>query len=361
MQQYEGQFTHTRANGKRYLGTSDVPIFGSGARVYFTGPFASGRTYYLGGVLHRYTAPGTCAINASSTQNIAYYNGSNSYMNVTNQAIVFEAVKVDGKAYGYIPVVYASLNEMFGLVDGITGQHHPKTAAERPWGDMIGRIVSATGRTEEPITIDRGYPYVDLSMVPRDDACYGVMSTLYPSDLSRITVNSLGEGAMWVRAPAGSSIEPGDLICSSGEWGLGMVQLQEDGGKDDHVRAYTVAKAMARVTDFADTCDTEDGLLRPRNLERMSYEELFQLAVSHGIEVSVEGTTDDELRARLREAGVDEPFPDDRLGLIAAAEAAGIPYAAAGDTHPTLVEKLRTRYATVPGTRVAFVGVIYLC
>ena len=116
---------------------------------------------------------------------------------------------------------------------------------------------------------------------------------------------------------------------------------------------------MARVAVFGDTRDSQRpaAAAGPR---AAAYEDLFQLAAAHGLAVSMDGTPDAEIRDRLREAGVD-PLPLDRMGLVAAAEAAGVPHFAAGDTHSDLVAKLRAHYSAHPGVEVAFVAVIYLC
>ena len=298
-----------------------------------------------------------------STDGAAYYSGDGTLCSIMTSGgtastldasgSIFESFKVEGRAYGYIPVVYASLNDLYGLVDGMTGQHRPKFSVPRPWGGFVGRIVAATGRTEDPITIDKGYPIVDLSLREADPSVYGVISSPDPEESDRLIVNSLGEGGVWVRRPASGKVLPGDLICGSGEWGLGMVQSGHTVG------AHTVAKAMAQVSEFDASCDGATGLLRPRDLAAMSFMDLFEVAKAFGLRVSLEATPDAVLARLLSEAGVD-PLPGDRSGMVSAAVRAGIPHAATADTHATLTAKLTAYYATTPSTPVAFVPVIYL-
>jgi hypothetical protein len=105
----------------------------------------------------------------------------------------------------------------------------------------------------EAITINETLPLVSLSNVARDKKCFGVISdaedpnervdsygritshfTKEEGD-TRIYINSLGEGAIWV-ANTNGNLESGDYITTSDVAGYGMKQ------DDDILHNYTVAK-----------------------------------------------------------------------------------------------------------------------
>ena len=148
-----------------------------------------------------------------------------------------------------------------------TGQH--KTFIDNiPFNDVndtnIGLIVSANkndyikmsngiARGNEAITIEESLPVVSLSRIANDKTVFGVIS--YPEDYenrdesygawttnykkeigdTRVKINSLGEGAIWVSNINGN-LDSGDYIASSSIMGYGMKQ------DDDILHNYTVAK-----------------------------------------------------------------------------------------------------------------------
>ena len=161
-----------------------------------------------------------------------------------------------GRAYGAIPVIYGSSTELFGIVDGMTGKHHPQPASKRAWGALVGRVVASTGQVETPVTVDRGYVSVDLAGLA-DPAVYGVVASVRED--GRLSVNSVGEGCVWVIMGDRGSIPVGTLLQSSGIWGLAEVQ------SDQRVRSCTVAKTVGEVVTFDRECDRANGLLRPQS------------------------------------------------------------------------------------------------
>ena len=108
-------------------------------------------------------------------------------------------------------------------------------------------------RGNEAITIEESLPVVSLSRIANDKTVFGVIS--YPEDYenrdesygawttnykkeigdTRVKINSLGEGAIWVSNINGN-LDSGDYIASSSIMGYGMKQ------DDDILHNYTVAK-----------------------------------------------------------------------------------------------------------------------
>ena len=103
------------------------------------------------------------------------------------------------------------------------------------------------------VTINESLPIVSLSNVATDKKCFGVIS--YPENSetredrygrlfcrfkkergdTRVYINSVGEGAIWVTNINGN-LESGDYITTSNVAGYGMLQ------DDDILHNYTVAK-----------------------------------------------------------------------------------------------------------------------
>jgi len=153
-----------------------------------------------------------------------------------------------------------------GTVISFTGQHRnfikgiPSIFSK----DFLGMIVSSDNNTyiklngdickgKNAITINEAVPFVSLSNVAYDKKCFGVISDAEdPNDRfdaygrviskfdkesgdTRIFINSLGEGAVWVVNTNGN-LESGDYITTSNVAGYGQRQ------DDDILHNYTVAK-----------------------------------------------------------------------------------------------------------------------
>jgi hypothetical protein len=147
-----------------------------------------------------------------------------------------------------------------------TGQHRTfiKDVPFTEAGDLEGLIVSAdqnkyikmTGGIEagsNAITTNESLPVVSLSTKVNDKKCFGVVSTSEDPETranrfgnivsvsqkelgdTRVYINSVGEGAMWVVNTMGS-LESGDYITTSNVAGYGQRQ------DDDILHNYTVAK-----------------------------------------------------------------------------------------------------------------------
>jgi hypothetical protein len=147
-----------------------------------------------------------------------------------------------------------------------TGQHRTfvKGVPTQQLEDKEGLIVSADqndfirmsggiARGNEAITTNESLPIVSFSTKSNDKKCFGVISTTedpenrvevhgnFKSNMrkevgdTRVYINSVGEGAVWVTDINGS-LESGDYITTSNVTGYGMRQ------EDDILHNYTVAK-----------------------------------------------------------------------------------------------------------------------
>ena len=88
------------------------------------------------------------------------------------------------------------------------------------------------------ITINDSHPYIELSSKINQTNCYGIISEIENQinlGYHKITINSLGEGALWVTNYNGI-LENGDYISSSPIPGLAMKQF------DNNMKNHTLAK-----------------------------------------------------------------------------------------------------------------------
>ena len=146
-----------------------------------------------------------------------------------------------------------------------TGQHHNYSPSETVDESYTGFIVSSSGvyrnkftdgntKSKQSITINESLPIVVLSTTSNDKKCFGVISDKddcgdcveqahgnfvsifeVKNEDRRLTINSLGEGAMWV-CDINGALENGDYITTSNIPGIGMLQ------DDDLLHNYTVGK-----------------------------------------------------------------------------------------------------------------------
>lgn len=154
-----------------------------------------------------------------------------------------------------------------GVID-FTGQHRSVKSASAPNGieSMVGYIVVADGSYQNidgssRASINESLPMVTLSTQANQKSVYGVISdaedensterhystgafvTVFEKADTRIIINAIGEGGVWVSNINGS-IENGDYITTTEIPGLGGKQA------DDLMHSYTVAKAT-QDCDFA--------------------------------------------------------------------------------------------------------------
>jgi hypothetical protein len=172
---------------------------------------------------------------------------------------------------------YGYINNASGFVNSFTGQHKSfphESLFGKTSEDLCGLIVSASGehisindsvpqKGQGAIQVSEAIPTVKLSVVEKDKKVFGVVSDVedvetsqrhdhygafvstFEKELgdSRIYVNSIGEGAMWVVNTAGT-LESGDYITTSNVAGYGQRQ------DSDSLKNYTVAK-ITMDCDFA--------------------------------------------------------------------------------------------------------------
>jgi hypothetical protein len=162
----------------------------------------------------------------------------------------------NGGSFAQKGVLYGNTN--VGQID-FTGQHRSKFSANNDTflseiTNHIGLIVSSTGSYIGQVSIDEAIPCIELSNMANDKRVFGVISagedinsntreykqgafgTVMDKEDgdSRVIINSLGEGGIWVCDKNGE-LDNGDLITSS-VYGYG--QLQDD----DLMHGYTVGK-----------------------------------------------------------------------------------------------------------------------
>ena len=161
--------------------------------------------------------------------------------------------------FGGVQRGYFSSNTYRGFID-FTGQHRSQFESDYT-PELIGLIVESTGTYLEldgsvSPTIDEALPSVRLTSAARSKRVYGVLSgiegetreygsgfvTVVPKEdgVTRVIVNSVGEGSLWVVNTNGN-LENGDYVCSSNVQGYGQRQ------EDDLLHSYTVAKITMDV------------------------------------------------------------------------------------------------------------------
>jgi hypothetical protein len=164
---------------------------------------------------------------------------------------------------------FGYVNNATGFVNSFTGQHKSfphESLFGKTSDDLCGLIVSASGeyisindkvpqKGQGAIQVSEAIPTVKLSTSEKDKKVFGVISDVEDVETSqrhdhygafvstfekeqgdsRIYVNSIGEGAMWVVNTAGP-LESGDYITTSNVAGYGQRQ------ESDSLKNYTVAK-----------------------------------------------------------------------------------------------------------------------
>jgi hypothetical protein len=168
-------------------------------------------------------------------------------------------------AYNGVSRGYVDQNDNNAQMN-FTGQHRtfikdtPFTRAEELEGLIVSadnnKYIKMSGGIEagsNAITTNESLPVVSLSTKVNDKKCFGVISasedpeqrsdaygsfvTPFEKELgdTRVYINSVGEGAMWVVNTAGA-LESGDYITTSNVAGYGQKQ------ESDSLKNYTVAK-----------------------------------------------------------------------------------------------------------------------
>lgn len=256
---------------------SDSESYGTGNCFRFSTDQTT-ETLVLGGALHIGVDGKDAGAAVNGRKNLfiqSTYNGNTSqnygwWLGAQNAALASN----DNDFYFNV-VRNGTLTSAGWIQDGVTniqmnftGQHRTfvKDTPTNQLVDKEGLIVSADQNEfikmsggvaygKDAITINESLPVVSLSTKSNDKKCFGVLSTTEDPDTrkevygnfastmrkeegdTRVYVNSVGEGAIWVVNTNGT-LESGDYITTSNVAGYGMKQ------DDDILHNYTVAKIL---------------------------------------------------------------------------------------------------------------------
>ena len=282
-----------------------------------------------------------------------------------------------------------------------TGQHRtfikdiPITQSELFEGLIVSanqnKYIKMDGGIEagsNAVTINESLPIVSLSNVATDKKCFGVIS--YPENSetredrygrlfcrfkkergdTRVYINSVGEGAIWVTNINGN-LESGDYITTSNVAGYGMLQ------DDDILHNYTVAK-ITMDCDFSPATQPAQQIVK--ELGNVNYwvettysdvtlEEYSNLTEENRRTVTVNETVTYQMIERDESTTEQEGYTHEvRQELVNVLDEHG---QLQWEDHPTDTEKAyKIRYLTSDGTQTdeanavhiaAFVGCTYHC
>ena len=208
------------------------------------------------GAIYGYWRHGTTERAASSSLTPAALTIScESWIYMLAQSSSTSAVNTSGtiKLRGSVGIGYAGAGDecdlhvsgdctVVGTLTNFTGSHTSLVEETVDYSQKIGYIVCSSGKHasydkqlygKDAITMNDAVPITRLSSSAKDKKVFGVISA--NEETNKLTINSLGEGAMWI-CNINGALENGDYICSSAIEGLGMKQDSE------FLANYTVAK-----------------------------------------------------------------------------------------------------------------------
>ena len=199
---------------------------------------------------------------------------------------------------------YGYVNDATGFVNSFTGQHKSfphESLSGKTVDELSGLIVCASGehisvndaipqRGQDGITVSEAIPSVKLSVTENEKTVFGVVSNVEDPESTeredksgaftstfkkivgdtRIYVNSLGEGAVWVCNTNGSLVN-GDYITTSNVAGYGQKQ------DSDTLKNYTVAKITM-------DCDFRGTLVPKKQIKKKFVTETFEETVEETVE-----------------------------------------------------------------------------
>jgi len=203
--------------------------------------------------------------NGNTSQNYGWWIGAqNQALSSTDNDLYFGVLR-NGTIN--VPAIIQD-DKTSATIMNFTGQHRTfvKDTPTNQLDDKEGLIVVADQNEfikmsggvaygNDAITINESLPLVSLSTKAKDKRCFGVLSTTEDPETrkevhgnfaslmqkeegdTRVYVNSVGEGAIWVVNTNGT-LESGDYITTSNVAGYGMKQ------DDDILHNYTVAKIL---------------------------------------------------------------------------------------------------------------------
>ena len=204
--------------------------------------------------------------NATINGNI-YLNGDE-FRFVDNETDGWWRIYTEPIEYKTADLMFASRNKIAaGFSDtfdptilDFTGQHRCTSTIDYNIEENIGKIVVSTGKyndlyDNDVITINEAIPVIEISCMEDDARVFGVISNKEtdekttrrfqigslvmdienPTKKTKLIINSVGEGGIWV-CNINGNLTNGDLISSSSISGYGKKQ------DDSIIRNYTVAK-----------------------------------------------------------------------------------------------------------------------
>jgi len=181
------------------------------------------------------------------------YKGRISYQNSTNQMLFFTSGTQRCKITTGVPITFTGQHRC--VVDGIISSDimNYEGMIVSSKNNKYIKLNDGVEQGSNAITINESIPLVSLSIKVKDKSCFGVISasedpdsreetngsitSIFEKELgdTRVYINSLGEGAIWVTNINGT-LESGDYITTSNVVGYGQKQESE------FLANYTVAK-----------------------------------------------------------------------------------------------------------------------
>jgi hypothetical protein len=255
--------------------------------------------------VHQGTVSGSGAVPFSHGFSLTAYNPTGTvenvfalYINNNNDLVLGAGYDYDGNLSGTVGYFTDQVTDV--KLNNFTGQHRTfiKDVPFSQVGDLEGLIVSSdqnkyikmSGGIEagsNAITTNESLPVVSLSTTTNDKKCFGVISasedpeersdafgnfvTPYEKEKgdTRVYINSVGEGAIWV-SNIGGSLEAGDYITTSNVAGYGQKQ------ESDSLKNYTVAKITM-------DCDFEPATQPVQQILRSNVVETYYLGNVHKV------------------------------------------------------------------------------
>jgi hypothetical protein len=268
--------------------------------------------------------------NGNTSQNYGWWIGAqNQALSSTDNDLYFGVLR-NGTIN--VPAIIQD-DKTSATIMNFTGQHRTfvKDTPTNQLDDKEGLIVvsdqnefikmsGGVAYGNDAITINESLPLVSLSTKAKDKRCFGVLSTTEDPETrkevhgnfaslmqkeegdTRVYVNSVGEGAIWVTDTNGT-LESGDYITTSNVAGYGMKQ------DDDILHNYTVAKILMDC-DFNHQMD-----VRKEDPEKDTFvyeqrEEMVNVLDEHG-EFQWEETGETEKAYTLRYLDADGNITDE--------------------------------------------------
>jgi hypothetical protein len=208
------------------------------------------------------------------------HNETNGHMGMSYT----ETIPVICAATKELDVKQQKIEEVVNNLSDFTGQHRcvMKDVVPSDYAQYEGLIASANNNEylnhdgSTSATINEALPIVSLTTKEKDKCCLGVISlradseSHLPDDPTRVKINAVGEGGIWVVNTMGA-IESGDYLTSSNV--AGYAQRQES----EFLANYTVAK-VTQNCDFIERTRAVKNVIK--ELSNVTY---YTITIKHDI------------------------------------------------------------------------------